>query len=59
MATNETITTDQAEDERRMVIERCAKRAEAYAVSLELRRHMGLPDPVAAVSDVAAKLRAL
>lgn len=39
--------------------ERCAGRLETYAFSLELRRHMGLPDPVFAINEAATKLRAL
>ena len=38
-------------------IEACAKRVETYAFSLELQRHMGLPDPVTALEQAACKLR--
>lgn len=46
-------------DEHATFIERAAKRIETYALSLELRRHMGLPDPVFAINEAATKLRAL
>jgi hypothetical protein len=41
------------------LIERCAKRVEAYAFSLELQRHIGLPDPVEALLIAAQKVRDL
>lgn len=41
------------------LIERCAKRVETYALSLELHRHIGLPDPVCAVDEAAARVRAI
>jgi hypothetical protein len=39
--------------------EHCAKRVETYAVSLEMQRHIGLPDPVEALTLAAEKVRKL
>lgn len=44
-------------DEHHALTERCAKRVEAYGMSLELQRHIGLPDPVLAVNEAAKRLR--
>ncbi len=41
------------------IIERCAKRIEAYGLSLEVQRHIGLPDPVAALAIAVQKIRDL
>lgn len=47
------IAVEQAES---ALTERHVKRIEAYALSLELTRHRGLPDPVLAVCEAAQKL---
>jgi len=41
------------------VIEQCAKRIDAYGLSLEVQRHIGLPDPVDALAIAAQKVREL
>ena len=41
------------------VIEVCARRVETYALSLELCQHMGLPDPITALSMAVRKIREL
>ena len=42
-----------------LIVERCAKRIEAYALSLELQRHIGLPGPIIALEAAAQKIREL
>ena len=41
------------------VVEMCAKRIEAYAFSLEVQTHIGLPDPLLALEKAAQKVREL
>ena len=43
----------------RMAIEVCAKRVEAYAFSLEVRAHMGLPGAAVVLEEAARRIRAL
>lgn len=40
-------------------VEKCAERLEAYALSLELQMHIGLPDPITALHNGARKIREL
>ena len=39
------------------VIEACVNRLETYALSLEISRHIGLPDPVDTVHEAAQRLQ--